>query len=295
MLLDHADVWCLAAAGPRDARASSEPHTAPPPSGAMTSSAPATSAPDATVPATQPAAPGTPAKQEASRSMPSSTSSQQVESPAATIASTALPQTMSGSFEAQKDYSQSLDKLNYSLTELQGEIMKLSLSHGTKTTNSHAESAQQQHPQQAQQQRQVPGADARSMRPEPSSGEPDVVSARSVPDAPAQTGHVTHPQPVMAAMPYPQPGYPGFMPGQYPVGYVPYPTIPPAQPYVPPPIGYAAYPHQQLHYPGMGYGQQPPIVSSQPYAASHPHATTSEYHAPTLQPVHVQESDFTDR
>ena len=72
---------------------------------------------------------------------------------------------------------------------------------------------------------------------------------------------MSHPQPVIPAMaphPYPQPGYPGFIPGQYPVGYVPYPTIPPAQPYVPPPIGYAAYPHGSGgYYPQMGYGAGP--------------------------------------
>lgn len=191
-------------------------------------------------------------------------------SAAAAQQDTSMPatQTMSGSFEAQKDYSQSLDKLNSSLTELQGEIMKLSLSHSTKTTNSHMTTAPGQHV--------PPHTHAPSTRPpEPSAGEPDVVSARSsAPNTTVIPSHVTHPQPVIPAMPHPgyppQPGYPSFIPGQYPVGYVPYPTIPPTQPYVPPPIGYAAFPphHPQPggYYPGLGYQQQPPMSqpSSQP-------------------------------
>ena len=88
---------------------------------------------------------------------------------------TTVSHTMLGSFEAQKDYSQSLDKLNSSLSELQGEIMKLSLSHNTTTTNSHPQSVHQ-HPQHP------PAHSApHHPRPEPSGGEPDVVSARSVP------------------------------------------------------------------------------------------------------------------
>ena len=94
---------------------------------------------------------------------------------------TTMSQSMSGSFEAQKDYSQSLDKLNSSLSELQGEIMKLSLSHGTTTTNSYTDAVQQHAPvpQQQQQQHHAVAAASHHPRPESSSGEPDVVSARS--------------------------------------------------------------------------------------------------------------------
>ena len=91
-----------------------------------------------------------------------------------------MSNSMSGSFEAQKDYSQSLDKLNSSLSELQGEIMKLSLSHSTTTTNSHTQSVQPHAPvpQQHQQQQHHPAVTSHP-RPEPSGGEPDIVSARS--------------------------------------------------------------------------------------------------------------------
>ena len=183
---------------PRDARAASEPHPTSAIPNTMSSSAPGGTtiqevppshrAPLPQQPVTthqqqqQQPAPGTqpqphphmapPAGVTAPVSIPTGAMAPSQGHPDVPPTTTTVSHSMSGSFEAQKDYSQSLDKLNSSLSELQGEIMKLSLSHNTTTTNSHPQSVHQ-HPQH-------PPA-PHHPRPGPSGGEPDVVSARSVP------------------------------------------------------------------------------------------------------------------
>ena len=186
---------------PRDARAASEPHPTSAIPSTMSSSAPGGTtiqevppphrAPIPQQPVTthqqqqQQPVPGThpqahphmapPAGVTAPVSIPTGAVAPSQGHPDVPLTTTTVSHSMSGSFEAQKDYSQSLDKLNSSLSELQGEIMKLSLSHNTTTTNSHPQSVHQ-HPQHPP----APPA-PHHPRPEPSGGEPDVVSARSVP------------------------------------------------------------------------------------------------------------------
>lgn len=261
----------------------------------------------------------TPRSRQASCGSPAP-SSQGRESPLSRGSQDSRPRTpMNSSLENVNTYNTSLDKLNCSLSELQGEIMRLSLQQDQIKTMVNSDSTERpKSPPQSSSASAPASADSSAddskffLYPRGASGgEPDIASSvvasepspvlqQPQPTTVPQSYSMHHHQPPVQYAPPPPPHYGQGYPGQYPHYIASQPHQPPSmypQQYPGPgyhPPMYHQYPQQP--YPVMAPGppqwqhtMQPPMHLANSHPAMPPMSSTF-HHSPQSHPVTAHSS-----